>query len=79
MGIFDFFKRKKDNTEDIDLEKAVDIKEINESDNSTVNNDTDFKYNFTKSDIYYLENIISELVEDYYKFDTSKVDILVCV
>ena len=25
------------------------------------------------------ENIIFELVEDYYEFDTSKVDILVCV
>ena len=25
-----------------------------------------------------LENIIHELVEDYYKFDLSKVDIIVC-
>lgn len=56
MGIFDFFKRKKDNTEDIDLEKAVDIKEINESDNSTVNNDTDFKYNFVIDNVEEFHN-----------------------
>ena len=56
MGTFDFFKRKKDNTEDIDLEKAVDIKEINESDNSTVNNDTDFKYNFVIDNVEEFHN-----------------------
>lgn len=40
--------------------------------------ETDFKYEFIKKDIYYLENIIHELVEDYYKFDLSNVDIIVC-
>ncbi|WP_296649130.1 hypothetical protein [Romboutsia sp. 13368] len=40
--------------------------------------ETDFKYEFIKRDIYHLENIIHELVEDYYKFDLSKVDIIVC-
>lgn len=40
--------------------------------------ETNFKYDFIKTDIYYLENIIHELVEDYYKFDLSKVDIIVC-
>ena len=40
--------------------------------------ETDFKYEFIKKDIYYLENIINELVEDYYKFDLSNVDIIVC-
>ena len=38
----------------------------------------DFKYDLMNTDIYYLENIIHELVEDYYKFDLSKVDIIVC-
>ena len=38
----------------------------------------DFKYDLINTDIYYLENIIHELVEDYYKFDLSKVDIIVC-
>ena len=28
-------------------------------------------------DVYYLENIISELVQDSYKFNLSKVDIIV--
>ena len=36
------------------------------------------KNNFIKEDIYYLENIIYELTEDYYKFDLSNVDIIVC-
>ena len=40
--------------------------------------ETDFKYDFTTKDIYYLENTIHELVQDYYKFDLSKVDIIVC-
>ena len=30
-----------------------------------------------KKDVYYLENIISELVQDSYKFNLSKVDIIV--
>ena len=28
--------------------------------------------------VYYLENIIYELVDDYFKYDLSKVDIIVC-
>ena len=39
--------------------------------------ETQFNYDFVKKDIYYLETIISELVQDYYKFDLSKVDIVV--
>ena len=39
---------------------------------------TDFKYNFINKDIYYLETLIFELVEDNYGFDTSKVDVIVC-
>ena len=38
---------------------------------------TDFKYDFLKKDVYYLENIISELVQDSYNFNLSKVDIIV--
>ena len=40
--------------------------------------ETNFKYDFINKDVYYLENIINELVEDYYEFDLSKVDIIVC-
>ena len=39
---------------------------------------TDFKYEFSNKDIYYLENIIFELVQDFYNSDLSKVDIIVC-
>ena len=39
--------------------------------------ETQFNYDFVKKDIYYLETIISELVQDYYKFDLSKIDIVV--
>lgn len=38
----------------------------------------DFKYEFSKKDIYYMENIIYELVQDFNKFHLSKVDIVVC-
>ena len=36
MGIFDFFKRKKDIEENIDLEEALNIKEIKEEDNTII-------------------------------------------
>ena len=44
MGIFDFFKRKKDVEKDINLEEALDIKEIKEED---INEDTIEKYLYT--------------------------------
>lgn len=39
--------------------------------------ETQFNYYFVKKDIDYLETIISELVQDYHKFDISKIDIVV--
>lgn len=39
--------------------------------------ETQFNYDFVKKDIYYLETIISELVQDYHKFDISKINIVV--
>ncbi len=63
MGIFDFFKRKKDVDEDINLEEALDIKEIKEEDNNTINNmnitnnETDsFNYNFVIDNIEEFHN-----------------------
>ena len=38
----------------------------------------EFKYNFANKDVYYLENIVFELIQDNYKFHTSNVDIIVC-
>ncbi len=63
MGIFDFFKRKKYVDEDINLEEALDIKEIKEEDNNTINNmnitnnETDsFNYNFVIDNIEEFHN-----------------------
>lgn len=62
MGIFDFFKRKKDINEDINLEEALDIKEIKEEeDNNTINNITNnetdsFNYNFVIDNIEVFHN-----------------------
>lgn len=39
---------------------------------------TEFMYNLIKTDVYFLENIIFELVQDYCDLDTTKVDIVVC-
>ena len=38
----------------------------------------DFNYKLIHKEIYFLENTISDLIEDHYEADTSKVDILVC-
>lgn len=48
MGIFDFFKRKKNDNKEIDLEEALDIKEIKEDEENTVINieSDNFNYNF---------------------------------
>ena len=57
MGLFDFFKKKKENDEEIALDKALNIKEINESEDeiaitnesseiSIQNEDNRFNYNF---------------------------------
>ena len=60
MGIFDFFKRKKDIEENIDLEEALNIKEIKEEDNTiinTINNETDnFNYNFVIDNVEEFHN-----------------------
>ena len=62
MGIFDFFKRKKDINEDINLEEALDIKEIKEEEdnnaiNNITNNETDsFNYNFVIDNIEVFHN-----------------------
>lgn len=40
--------------------------------------ETDFKYDFIKKDIYYLENIIHELIDDNYESELSKIDVIVC-
>ncbi len=39
---------------------------------------TEFMYNLIKTDVYFLENTIFELVQDNCDLDTTKVDIIVC-
>ncbi len=60
----------------------IEIKQENGSILLIINNisifDIDFKYDFLKKDIYYLENIISELVQDSCNFDSLNADIIVC-
>lgn len=51
MGIFDFFKRKKEENDEIALDEALNIKEINEGEfngqmNSEEVNENTFNYNF---------------------------------
>lgn len=55
MGIFDFFKRKKNHDEDIDLEEALNVKEIKENDNDEAN-DQEFKYNFVIENVEEFHN-----------------------
>ena len=60
----------------------IEIKKENDLILLIINNikvfETSFKNDFIKEDIYYLENVIYELTQDYYKFDLSNVDIIVC-
>ncbi|MGL6107467.1 hypothetical protein [Romboutsia sp.] len=37
-----------------------------------------FEYDFSKMDVYFLENTIHDLTEDFCDLDISKIDILVC-
>ena len=49
MGIFDFFKRKKEIEDDIDFEEELEIKEIKEEVNNisnTITESENFNYNF---------------------------------
>ena len=61
MGIFDFFKRKKDVEEDINLEEALDIKEIKEEDNSTINNMNSVNTTNNESDSFNYNFVIDHI------------------
>ena len=60
----------------------IEIKKENDLILLIINNikvfERSFKNDFIKEDIYYLENVIYELTQDYYKFDLSNVAIIVC-
>ena len=75
MGIFDFFKRKKENEDNIDLEEALDIKEIKEEDNNTViNNENDgFNYNFVIDNIEEFHNMAELTPEELKTLITGEI------
>ena len=76
MGVFDFFKKKKSNSIELEMENSVDIKDIfNDNDNSiaeveeltaddesNVDNNSNFNYNFIVSneDEYHNKSSLSE-------------------
>ena len=75
MGIFDFFKRKKENEDNIDLEEALEIKEIKEEENNTVtNNENDsFNYNFVIDNIEEFHNMAELTPEELKTLITGEI------
>lgn len=74
MGIFDFFKRKKSNQEELDFEKALDIKEINEQGNREKNKENDgFQYNFVIDNVEEFHNTKELTVEELKTLITGEV------
>ena len=75
MGIFDFFKRKKENEDNIDLEEALEIKEIKEEESNTVtNNENDsFNYNFVIDNIEEFHNMAELTPEELKTLITGEI------
>lgn len=70
MGIFDFFKRKKEIEDDIDFEEELEIKEIKEEVNNIANTITEsdnFNYNFILDNVEEFHNK-KELTPEELKF-----------
>lgn len=74
MGIFDFFKRKKSNEEELDFEKALDIKEINEQGNREKTKEDDaFQYNFVIDNVEEFHNTKELTVEELKTLITGEI------
>lgn len=66
MGLFDFFKKKKENDEEIALDKALNIKEINESeDESAITNELS-EVSIQNEDNRFNYNFVLDQVEEYH-------------
>ena len=66
MGLFDFFKKKKENDEEIALDKALNIKEINESeDEITITNESS-EISIQNEDNRFNYNFVLDQVEEYH-------------
>ena len=63
MGLFDFFKKKKENDEEIALDKALNIKEINESEDEIAITNESSEISIQNEDNY---NFVLDQVEEYH-------------
>lgn len=84
MGLFDFFKKKKENDEEIALDKALNIKEINESEDeiaitnesseiSIQNEDNRFNYNFVLDEVEEYHNPSNLTAEELKSLITGEI------
>lgn len=84
MGLFDFLKKKKENDEEIALDKALNIKEINESEDeiaitnelsevSIQNEDNRFNYNFVLDQVEEYHNPNNLTAEELKSLITGEI------
>lgn len=84
MGLFDFFKKKKENDEEIALDEALNIKEINESEEeiaitnessevSIQNEDNGFNYNFVLDQVEEYHNPSNLTAEELKSLITGEI------
>ena len=66
MGLFDFFKKKKENDEEIALDKALNIKEINESEDEIAITNESSEISIKNEDNRFNYNFVLDQVEEYY-------------
>ena len=66
MGLFDFFKKKKENDEEIALDKALNIKEINESENEIAITNESSEISIQNEDNRFNYNFVLDQVEEYH-------------
>lgn len=66
MGLFDFFKKKKENDEEIALDKALNIKEINESEDEIAITNESSEISIQNGDNRFNYNFVLDQVEEYH-------------
>lgn len=66
MGLFDFFKKKKENDEEIALDKALNIKEINESEDEIAITNESSEISIQNKDNRFNYNFVLDQVEEYH-------------
>ena len=66
MGLFDFCKKKKENDEEIALDKALNIKEINESEDEIAITNESSEISIQNEDNRFNYNFVLDQVEEYH-------------